>query len=218
MKLARWKVSLGIVCLIAALSVPASSANSDKRSAMPGTLNYVEGQASIGNQTLDSKAIGSVELQAGQILTTENGKAEVLLTPGVFLRLGSNSSVKMISPDLTNTQLALKQGEAMLEVDEIHSQNDIRVSQPGANSRVLKTGLYNFDATKNECTGGVACDRSICPRQTWKVHECTSRMDGMDRAGSAQDGTGIRGLADSRSCRQTASSIVRSVGAFTRRW
>jgi len=116
MKLARWKLSLGIVCLIAALSVPAWSANSDKRSAMPGTLNYVEGQASIGNQTLDSKAIGSVELQAGQILTTENGKAEVLLTPGVFLRLGSNSSVKMISPDLTNTQLALNQGEAMLEV------------------------------------------------------------------------------------------------------
>src|SRR6266699_2697841 len=128
MKLARWKAALGMVCLIAALSVPAWPANS----AIPGTLNYVEGQASIGDQTLDSKAIGSAELQAGQVLATQNGKAEVLLTPGVFLRLGSNSSVKMISPGLTNTQLALNQGEAMLEVDEIHSQNDIRIGQPGA--------------------------------------------------------------------------------------
>ncbi|PYX50482.1 MAG: hypothetical protein DMG76_34555 [Acidobacteria bacterium] len=87
-------MKLGIVCLIAALSVPAWSANSDRRSAIPGTLNYVEGYASIGEQTLDSKAIGSAELQAGQVLATENGKAEVLLTP--FLRLGSNSSVERI--------------------------------------------------------------------------------------------------------------------------
>src|SRR5438552_6406555 len=89
-------MKLGIVCLIAALSVPAWSANSDRRSAIPGTLNYVEGHASIGEQTLDSKAIGSAELQAGQVLATENGKAEVLLTPGVFLRRGSNSSVERI--------------------------------------------------------------------------------------------------------------------------
>jgi len=150
MKLARWKAALGMVCLIAALSCPAWPANSDRRSAIPGTLNYVEGQASIGDQTLDSKAIGSAELQAGQVLATQNGKAEVLLTPGVFLRLGSNSSVKMISPGLTNTQLALNQGEAMLEVDEIHSQNDIRIGQPGAETHVLKTGLYNVDASNHE--------------------------------------------------------------------
>ena len=150
MRLARWKAAIGIGFLVAILSVPARSANTDnKRSAMPGTLNYVEGQASIGNQTLDSKAVGSAELQAGQSLDTQNGKAEILLTPGVYLRLGSNSSVKMVSPNLTNTELALNQGEAMLEVDEIHSQNDIRITQPRATTRVLKTGLYNFDAANN---------------------------------------------------------------------
>jgi hypothetical protein len=115
MKLARWKTALGIVFLIAGLSVPAWSANSDKHSAVSGTLNLVEGQASVGSRMLDSRAIGSAGLQPGQILVTENGKAEVLLTPGVFLRLGNNSSVKMILPDLTNTQLALNQGEAILD-------------------------------------------------------------------------------------------------------
>jgi FecR-like protein len=113
-------------------------------------LNYVEGQTSIGNETLDSKAIGSVQLEPGQSLDTRNGKAEILLTPGVFLRVGSNSSVKMVSPELTNTQVSLDRGEAMLEVDEIHPQNDLRVRQPGATTRVLKTGLYNFDATDNQ--------------------------------------------------------------------
>src|SRR6266568_9307656 len=151
MRLARWSTAAGILFLAALLSVPAWGAYSDsKHTATPGTLNYVEGQASIGDQNLDSKAVGSAEVQAGQVLATQNGKAEVLLTPGVFLRLGSNSSVKMISPGLTNTQLALNQGEAMLEVDEIHSQNDIRIGQPGAETHVLKTGLYNFDASNHE--------------------------------------------------------------------
>jgi hypothetical protein len=151
MKLARWKAVAGSVFLAAILSVPAWGTYADnRRSAVPGTLNYVEGQASMGDQSLDSKAIGSATLEAGQVLKTGNGKAELLLTPGVYLRLGSNSSVKMISGNLTNTELALNQGEAMLEVDQIYQQNNIRISQPGATTRVVKTGLYDFDAANQQ--------------------------------------------------------------------
>ena len=113
---------------------------------MPGTLNYVEGQASMGDQTLNSKSVGTADLGNGQVLETGNGKAEMLLTPGVYLRLGSNSSVKMVSNSLTNTQVSLRQGEAMLEVDDLYKENFIHVSQPGADTRVVKTGLYDFDA------------------------------------------------------------------------
>jgi hypothetical protein len=136
--------------LAAVLVVPAFGANSDTHSALPGTLNYVEGQASIGNETLDAKSIGSAELQTGQTLTTQNGKVEVLLTPGVFLRLGSDSSVSMVSPDLTNTELTLNQGEAMVEVDQIFKENDIRIALDGATAQLLKTGLYDFDATHQQ--------------------------------------------------------------------
>src|ERR1700747_2573571 len=81
--------------LAAILSVPAwGDTNTSANAALPGTLNYVEGEASIGSNSLDSKSIGSAELQAGQSLTTGKGKAEVLLTPGVFLRVGNDSSVK----------------------------------------------------------------------------------------------------------------------------
>ena len=55
-----------------------STANS--RSARPGTLNYVEGQVSLDSQTLDEKSVGSTEVDAGQSLTTENGKAAVSYT------------------------------------------------------------------------------------------------------------------------------------------
>lgn len=153
MRLARWNRVAGSIFLAALLSLPAWAADVDnsssRRTASPGMLNYVEGQASMDDQTLDSKAVGSAQLQAGQVLSTGNGKAELLLTPGVYLRLGSNSSLKMISTGLTNTQVSLDQGQAMLEVDQIYPQNDIRVVESGASTRVLKTGLYDFDAANN---------------------------------------------------------------------
>ena len=105
--------------LAAMLSLPAFGSNTSADAAVPGSLNYVEGQVSMGTKALDSKSIGSAELQVGQSLTTKNGKAEVLLTPGVFLRVGNNSSVRMISPSLTDTEVAVDRGHAMIEVAEI---------------------------------------------------------------------------------------------------
>ncbi|MGB8062095.1 MAG: FecR domain-containing protein [Candidatus Sulfotelmatobacter sp.] len=147
MKLARWKAVAGSCFLAAILSVPAWGNDTDNgHNAMPGTLNYVEGQASMGEQALNSKSVGTADLENGQVLETGNGKAEMLLTPGVYLRLGSNSSVKMVSNSLTNTQVSLRQGEAMLEVDDLYKENFIHISQPGADTRVVKTGLYDFNA------------------------------------------------------------------------
>jgi len=150
MRQARWK-TVAVSCFLAALlSVPAWGIDTGtRRTAMPGTLNYVEGQASMDNQNLDEKSVGNATLQNGQVLETGNGKAEILLTPGVYLRLGSNSSAKMVNDSLTNTQVSLQQGEAMLEVDRLYQENLIHVSQPGADTRVLKTGLYDFNAADN---------------------------------------------------------------------
>jgi hypothetical protein len=137
--------------LAAILSVPAwGDRNTSANAALPGTLNYVEGEASIGSNSLDSKSIGSAELQAGQSLTTGKGKAEVLLTPGVFLRVGNNSSVKMISPSITDTEIDLEKGHAMIEVAEIHPENDIRIDEDGSTTRLLKTGLYDFNLNQQE--------------------------------------------------------------------
>lgn len=114
--------------------------------ARPGTLNYVEGQASIGNTNLDAKSIGSTELEPGQTLATHAGKAEVLLTPGVFFRVGDESVVRMISPSLTDTEVELMQGSATVEVTDIHRENDLRIIEDGKSTELIKNGLYDFDA------------------------------------------------------------------------
>src|SRR5579872_1214115 len=114
--------------------------------ARPGTVNYVEGAAYLNGQQITDKAIGNSELNPGEELSTRSGKAEVLLTPGVFLRLDDNSTVKMISPDLTHTQVELEHGRAGVEVDEIHSQNNLDILDAGVTTQLLKNGFYEFNA------------------------------------------------------------------------
>ncbi len=121
---------IGGLLLAAALgSAPAWGTPDRPNAAYPGTLNYVEGQASIGSQALNPNSIGSAVLAPGQTITTEQGKAEVLITPGVFLRLGDASAVKMISPSLTDTEVAIQRGEATVEVADIHKQNQLIVDE-----------------------------------------------------------------------------------------
>ena len=132
------------------LSLPSWGTDTRPTTAYPGTLNYVDGQASIGSQKLTSGSIGSAQLEPGQSITTQNGKAEVLLTPGVFLRVGSNSSVQMISPSLTDTEVSLQKGEATIEVTDIHRENRLLMQEDGTVTELMKAGFYDFDARQSE--------------------------------------------------------------------
>ena len=109
-------------------------------------LNYIEGQASIGTRTLDPNSVGSVALQPGETLNTQKGKVEVLLTPGVFLRLDEYSSVQMMSPDLMRTEVLLQRGRATVEVAELREENDLLIDLEPVTAHLVKNGFYEFDA------------------------------------------------------------------------
>jgi hypothetical protein len=112
----------------------------------PGTLNYVEGQVLMNGESQSPKSAGSSLLAAGQVLDTRNGNAELLLVPGVYLRVGHNSEVKMISPDLADTKVRLTNGSAMVEVDELFKENNLDVLVDAATTKIEKNGLYAFNA------------------------------------------------------------------------
>ena len=143
MKRLRLKTLVGF-SLAALLSSPAWGSIPPQ----PGTINYIEGQAAIGAQALNERSVGSARLAAGQSLSTENGRAEILLTPGVFLRLGDHSSVQMISPGLADTVMTLNRGRAIVEVTFIRPQNNIRIGENNSSAQLLKPGLYDFDASR----------------------------------------------------------------------
>jgi hypothetical protein len=117
--------------------------------AHPGTINYIEGQASLGGRALSSSSAGDTSVNEGDVLSTANGRAEMLLTPGVFLRMGHNSAVRMVSPGLTDTRVEMLQGTAMVEATNLRKENHIRILDERASIDLLKNGLYQIDADRD---------------------------------------------------------------------
>ena len=144
------KLLVGTLLLVGFATRAAWSQDRSARPGRVGAINYVEGQASIDTRTVTPDSVGSIVLDKDQTLTTQAGKVEILLTPGVFLRLADNSQVKMISPGLADTQIELQKGRASVEVLDIHKENNIRINQDGASAKPLKNGLYEFDADHNQ--------------------------------------------------------------------
>ena len=141
-------VRRGGTCLPCAVSVLFSAsavyADTPARSRV-GTLEYTEGAVLLNGQTLPAEKSGSQVLSRGGMLKTEDGHAEMLLTPGVYLRLGHNASARLVNESLTDTRVRLEQGSAMLEVDNLHKDNSITVEVGESSVRVSKEGLYRFE-------------------------------------------------------------------------
>jgi hypothetical protein len=112
----------------------------------PGTINYIEGQVSLGSQPLAPSS--SAVMQPGQTLATGNGFAEVLLTPGAFLRLGHNSQIRLINAGLAETKAELIGGSAIVEVDQLIKGTNLALVLRGATAQLDKKGLYDFDASQ----------------------------------------------------------------------
>lgn len=133
-------LSIGLV----ALGGPARAQN--VISAKSGLVHYTEGKVLLDGKTVAVKTGSYGEMRENQVLATEEGRAEVLLTPGVFLRVGPNSSLRMITTRLIDTRLELLTGAAVVEADEIGKNTGVTVVCKSGTAVLRKKGLYRFDA------------------------------------------------------------------------
>src|ERR1700691_2052243 len=122
-----YKTLLGALGTAILLAIPAAAASS----AIPGTWNYVEGQVAVAGQTVTSHSVGSLQIQPTQVLETGQGRAEVVLTPGVFLRVGDNSANRLVSAGLADTRVEVLRGQAILEVAELFPDSNLSVMMNG---------------------------------------------------------------------------------------
>ena len=116
--------------------------------AAAGTINCVEGYVALDSQPVAADTVGVAAVHPGHLLETAQGKAEVLLSPGVFLRVGENSSIKMEAASGNEVRVELVRGEALLEVDRVDRARRLDVIDKGADARVDHSGLYLFNANQ----------------------------------------------------------------------
>ena len=115
-------------------------------SAKSGLLSYAEGQVTVNDQPVDFSGVHFSDVKENSIVATGDGRAEVLLTPGVVLRMGENTSLRMITNRLVDTRLELLTGSAVVEADQIAKDTSVTIICKAGSVTLPKAGLYRFDA------------------------------------------------------------------------
>lgn len=119
-------------------------------SARAGTIHYVRGRVSVDGQPLQKTPLRFPMLKEGQVLRTGNGRAEVLLGPGVFLRLGEHGAVRMLDTRLESARVEVQEGTALVEVVEMPRGSDVHVVLGPTSTGFKGIGLHRFEAGANE--------------------------------------------------------------------
>lgn len=115
-------------------------------SAQSGVVHYTEGRVLLGDKAIEPKFGEFPNIKEGGVLRTEEGRAEVLLTPGVFLRAAEGTSFRMVSNRLVDTRLVLERGSVLLECLELPKDNAVTIVTGDASISLRKQGLYRIDA------------------------------------------------------------------------
>ncbi len=115
-----------------------------------GLIYFIYGDVYLDGKILWLPEGQYLQMEKGQGLRTEQGRAELLLGPSIFLRLDNDSSLLLEQVLLNDTKLILERGSAIIEVikkakaDSVH----VRISQNSIEIR--RTGVYRFDSGSAE--------------------------------------------------------------------
>ena len=115
-------------------------------SAKSGTIAWVEGKVYLGDELVQSSQTKFPDVKENGVVRTEEGRAEVLLTPGVVLHLGENSSFRLITNRLVDTRLELLTGSAVVDAEEVAKDTNVTLVCKNAAVALPKAGHYRFDA------------------------------------------------------------------------
>jgi hypothetical protein len=114
--------------------------------AKAGTIAKAEGKVFLGDQIVEESLTKFPDIKENGVVRTEEGRAEILLTPGTVLHLGENSSFRLITNRLIDTRLELLTGSAVVDAEQISKDTNLTVICKDATIAVAKAGHYRLDA------------------------------------------------------------------------
>jgi hypothetical protein len=139
------RVAMYAFSLMASVAVALPAYGQAVISTRSGLVHFFEGAVSIGGQPLETHFGKFTAIPEGAELRTGMGRAEVLLTPGVFLRIGENSAIRMVATALADTRVEVLAGSAMMESAESAAGTSVTVIYKDWNIRQAHEGSYRVD-------------------------------------------------------------------------
>jgi hypothetical protein len=125
-------------------------------SAKAGGINAITGQASVHSrgETDWQQLVITDDLDAGdRVRTAFDGRVEILLNPGSYLRLGGDSEVELSNNSLENLEVRLLRGTAIVEATGAEDLDlNINISTPHTKLAIVRQGLYRLNVVPENAT------------------------------------------------------------------
>jgi hypothetical protein len=115
-------------------------------SAKAGGVNYTSGIVSVErNGKKDGFLKKGDEIEVGEKVTTQSdGKAEILLNPGSYIRLAGDSQFEFLSTSLDDLQIQVNKGSAIFEVIADRDFT-VTIKMPNSKFYLISAGVFRVD-------------------------------------------------------------------------
>ncbi len=150
--------SFFVATLLFSIPLLTSAQNREKFviSARAGGVNAVTGRATV-------RGLGAAEwqqlmitedLEKGDIVKTGyDGRVEILLNPGSYMRVAENSEFELSNNSLENLEVRLIRGTALMEVTGADdTELLINITTPHARMAIVRRGLYRVNVVPGDVT------------------------------------------------------------------
>ena len=149
---------IATVALLLSATIVLNAQNREKFviSAKAGGINAVSGRADLrAFRGADWVSLTVTDdLKAGDVVRTGmDGRVEMLLNPGSYLRIGENSEFELTDNSLENLEVRLTRGTAIIEAtgaDE--TELAINITTPHAKMVIVRRGLYRVSVISGDAT------------------------------------------------------------------
>lgn len=125
-------------------------------SAKAGGINAITGGASVHSkgETDWQQLMITDDLEAGdRVRTSYDGRVEILLNPGSYLRVGGNSEIELSDNTLANLEVRLMRGTAIVEATGADGvELNISISTPHTKLAIVRQGLYRLNVVPEDAT------------------------------------------------------------------
>jgi len=123
-------------------------------SARAGTIAYQQGRVYLDDKRVYSSfgLTPPLQIKDGQQLRVDNGRVEVSLGSGVYLRMLGTSSIRMQETQLSDTRVLIE-GSAQIELAGMNKGAQLRVICGDTITELKRDGAYRFDAPLNDGAG-----------------------------------------------------------------
>jgi hypothetical protein len=151
-------IPLLVASFIVAFPFSTAAQNREKFviSAHAGGVNAVTGRAALrthGNSDWQELTIKE-DLETGDVVRTGlDGRVEMLLNPGSYLRIGEDSEIELTDSSLENLEVRLTRGTAIVEVTGVDdSELLINITTPHTRMAIVRRGLYRVNVVPGDAT------------------------------------------------------------------